>query len=66
MSYVTASDIEMTAIDLNPAHVALNELKLAAAAQLPDYRSFHRFFAEADASENIDTYFISLYKLIGY
>ncbi len=57
LSYLTAADVEITAIDLNPAHIALNNLKLAAAQHLPNYAAFHRFFAEADAAENIRAYF---------
>jgi len=57
LSYITAADVKVTAIDLNPAHIALNKLKLAAAQHLPNYAAFHRFFAEADASENVRAYF---------
>lgn len=57
LSYLTAANVRATAIDLNPAHVALNKLKSAAVKHLPDYRAFHRFFAEADASENVSAYF---------
>lgn len=57
LSYVTAAPIRLTAIDLNPAHIALTRLKLAAARYLPDYSAFHRFFAEADASANVTAYF---------
>ena len=57
LSYMTAADIRVTAIDLNPAHVALNKLKRAAVKHLPDYLAFHRFFAEADARQNVDAYF---------
>lgn len=60
LSYLTAADVKVTAIDLNPAHIALNKLKLTAAQYLPDYAAFHRFFAEADASENIQAYFTYL------
>src|SRR5258706_3022265 len=49
MSYLAAADVRITAIDLNPAHIALNKLKLAAAQHLPDYPALHRFFADADA-----------------
>ena len=55
LSYLTAAPIRITAIDLNPAHVALNKLKLAAIRHL-DYRALHRFFAEADARENVEVY----------
>src|SRR3954466_16309188 len=34
-SYLTADPKRITAIDLNPAHVALNKLKQAAAQHLP-------------------------------
>ena len=34
LSYLTAAPIRITAIDLNPAHVALNKLKLAAIRHL--------------------------------
>lgn len=57
LSYLTAAEITVTAIDLNPAHVALNKLKRAAVKYLPSYQSFHRFFAEADAKQNVDAYF---------
>lgn len=57
LSYVTAADIRVTAIDLNPAHIALNKLKIAAAQHLPDYTSFHRLFADADNADNVRAYF---------
>lgn len=62
LSYLTAAPLKVTAIDLNPAHVALNKLKLAALKHLPDYEAFHRFFAEADARENIRAYYTYLQK----
>lgn len=55
-SYIALADVRITAVDLNPAHVALNKLKNCAAAKLPDYQAFHRFFAEADTPENIVAY----------
>jgi S-adenosylmethionine-diacylglycerol 3-amino-3-carboxypropyl transferase len=55
-SYIAAQDIKMTAVDLNPAHVALNKLKQCAAVRLPDYAAFHRFFAEADSADNVTAY----------
>ena len=57
LSYLSAADVKITAIDLNPAHIALNKLKVAAVQHLPDYRAFHRFFAEADARENVSAYY---------
>jgi S-adenosylmethionine-diacylglycerol 3-amino-3-carboxypropyl transferase len=56
MSYLTAAPVEITAVDLNPAHVALNNLKYTALKRLPNYASFHKFFAEADARENLNAY----------
>ena len=46
LSYLTMAPMRITAIDLNPAHVALNKLKLAAIQHLPDYSAFHRFLAD--------------------
>jgi len=57
LSYLTAAPVRITAIDLNPAHIALTKLKLAAARHLPDYAAFHRFFAEADTNANVTAYF---------
>ncbi len=56
LSYLSAAPIKITAVDLNPAHVALNKLKQAAVRHLPDYRAFHRFFAEADGRDNVKAY----------
>jgi S-adenosylmethionine-diacylglycerol 3-amino-3-carboxypropyl transferase len=56
LSYLTTAPIRITAIDLNPAHVALNKLKLAAIRHLVDHRALHRFFAEANARDNVHAY----------
>lgn len=56
LSYLTADPAQVTAVDLNTAHIALGRLKLAAARHLPDYKSFHRFFGEADSRANIAAY----------
>lgn len=56
LSYLTAGPRSINAVDLNTAHVALNRLKLAAAAHLPDHAHFHRFFAQAGRRENVDAY----------
>jgi S-adenosylmethionine-diacylglycerol 3-amino-3-carboxypropyl transferase len=55
-SYLTANPARITAVDLNPAHIALNNLKQQAALHLPDYAAFHRFFGQADKAENVDAY----------
>ena len=39
--------MDVQAVDLNPAHVALLKLKLTAARHLPHYEAFRAFFAEA-------------------
>lgn len=56
MSYLTANPAEITAVDLNRAHVALGRLKLAAARHLPNYETFYRFFGEADEKANVAAY----------
>ncbi|MGF1621609.1 MAG: DUF3419 family protein [Rhodomicrobiaceae bacterium] len=53
LSYLAASPAQVTAVDINAAHIALNRLKLAAAQHLPDYETFYRFFGEADSKANI-------------
>lgn len=55
-SYLTADPAEIVAVDLNTAHVALGHLKRIAAARLPDYARFRRFFAEADSRDNVEAY----------
>ena len=56
MNYLTASPDTIIAVDLNPAHIALLELKLAAARHLPGHESFFRFFGHADEAENTARY----------
>ncbi|MEX4006312.1 DUF3419 family protein [Neoaquamicrobium sediminum] len=56
LSYLLADPARIEAVDLNPAHVAFNRLKLAALATLPDYETFHRFYGKADDSANIEDY----------
>ncbi len=55
-SYLTANPARITAVDLNPAHIALNNLKKQAALHLPDYAAFHRFFGQANKAENVEAY----------
>jgi S-adenosylmethionine-diacylglycerol 3-amino-3-carboxypropyl transferase len=55
LSYLTADPRAITAVDLNTAHIALNRLKLTAAARLPDHAHFHRFFA-VPARDNVAAY----------
>ena len=52
LNYLTAAPARIFAVDLNPHHVALTKLKLAALAYLPDYESLFRFFGEASDPAN--------------
>jgi S-adenosylmethionine-diacylglycerol 3-amino-3-carboxypropyl transferase len=56
LSYLTANPARITALDLNPVHVALNQLKLTAAMRLPSWNEFYRFFGAASEKANIDAY----------
>ncbi|WP_162653132.1 DUF3419 family protein [Lentilitoribacter sp. Alg239-R112] len=56
MSYLTMSPASITAVDLSPAHIALNKLKLVAAKHSPDYRTFHDFFVRGNLSSNVTNY----------
>lgn len=56
MNYLTEGPKSIHAIDLNPAHVALGRLKLAAVQHLPDYESFFLFFGHANSPKNIENY----------
>lgn len=53
LNYLTAAPARIFAVDLNPHHVALTKLKLAALAHLPDHESFFRFFGEASDPINL-------------
>jgi S-adenosylmethionine-diacylglycerol 3-amino-3-carboxypropyl transferase len=57
LNYLCAGPSAIVAVDLNPAHIALTRLKLAAARHLPDHESFFRFFGAAAHPENRQTYF---------
>lgn len=56
MNYLTADPERVTAVDLNPAHVALLRLKLAAVGALPSHEQFFRFFGHADEAANVALY----------
>lgn len=45
LAYLTRSPASIDAVDLNPAHIALNRMKLAALAHLPSQDDFFRFFS---------------------
>ncbi len=56
LSYLSARPAQVTAVDLNPAHVALVRLKLAAVQNLPSHEGFFRFFGYADEKANVTAY----------
>ena len=56
MSYLTAKPKRITAVDLNPAHIALGRLKIAGARHLATWHEFYRFFGEANSAANVEVY----------
>ena len=56
LAYLTADPARITAVDLNHAHIALNELKLTALRRLPGGDDFKRFFQGADSEANVRLY----------
>lgn len=56
LSYLTADPARVYAVDLNDAHLALLQLKLAGLKSLPTYQEFYRFFGAANTEENDQTY----------
>jgi len=52
LNYLAADPARIIAIDLNPNHLALTRLKLAALRELPTYEDFFRFFGEANDNIN--------------
>jgi len=56
LAYLTEDVAEVLAVDLNPAHIALNKLKLAAFKYLPGHEDLFRFFGAANHPGNPDLY----------
>jgi S-adenosylmethionine-diacylglycerol 3-amino-3-carboxypropyl transferase len=56
LNYLAAAPAEIIALDLNPNHVALTRLKLAALEHLPDHESFFRFFGAANGDANVGAF----------
>ena len=56
LNYLAADPARIVAIDLNPNHVALTRLKLAALRELPSYEDFFRFFGEANDDLNREAF----------
>jgi S-adenosylmethionine-diacylglycerol 3-amino-3-carboxypropyl transferase len=52
LNYLLAEPRAITAVDLNPAHIALTRLKLAAVRHIDDHESFFRLFGAADDRDN--------------
>ena len=56
LAYLTRLPASIDAVDLNPAHVALNRLRLAALAHLPSQECYFRFFSGHGDPENAARY----------
>lgn len=56
LNYLTAKPESVTAVDLNPNHLYLTRLKIAALRYLPDYESFFDFFGRANVKGNVANY----------
>jgi S-adenosylmethionine-diacylglycerol 3-amino-3-carboxypropyl transferase len=52
LSYLTAAPAKITAVDLNRAHVALLQLKIAGVKYFPDWDRLYQFFGAADDKAN--------------
>ena len=56
LNYLAADPARITAVDLNPNHIALTRLKLSALENLPSYEEFFRFFGQANDKANRTAY----------
>ncbi len=56
LNYLAAAPAQIIALDLNPNHVALTKLKLAALEHLPGHESFFRFFGAANGNDNVEAF----------
>ncbi|HEX8398472.1 MAG TPA: DUF3419 family protein [Pyrinomonadaceae bacterium] len=56
LNYLIAQPESVTAVDLNPNHLYLTRLKIAALRHLPDYESFFDFFGRANVKSNVANY----------
>lgn len=56
LNYLAVGPKSITAVDLNPNHLALTRLKIAAVKHAPDYESFFRMFAIGKDSRNVEMY----------
>ncbi|MEJ0027974.1 MAG: DUF3419 family protein [Rhizomicrobium sp.] len=56
LNYIAADPAKIIAVDLNPNHIALTKLKLAALESLPSHDAFFRFFGQANDKANRAAY----------
>jgi len=56
LNYLLARPASVDAVDINPAHVALTRLRLAAVSELPDHVALFSFLGRADATGNAILY----------
>ncbi|MEL6838358.1 MAG: DUF3419 family protein [Pseudomonadota bacterium] len=56
LSYLTASPASITTVDLSPAHVMLNKLKLAIVQQVPNHATLYEMLGQADRPDNVATF----------
>jgi len=56
LSYVASDPEQVVAVDINPNHIFLTRLKLAAIENLPSYDAFLSFFGSASAKRNMTLY----------
>lgn len=56
MAYLAAGPAQVAAVDLNPCHVHLARLKLAAARHLPSHAQFFAMFGRGDDPLNVARY----------
>ncbi len=56
LNYLVDEPGSIEAVDLNPHHIYLTRLKIAALRYLPTYEAFFQFFGCADSNANLDNY----------
>ncbi|MEJ6394260.1 DUF3419 family protein [Gymnodinialimonas sp. 2305UL16-5] len=56
LSYLTANPASITAVDLSPAHVMLNKLKLATMCHAPGHATMFAMLGRGDQADNVDAF----------
>ncbi|SDA80386.1 DUF3419 family protein [Sinorhizobium sp. NFACC03] len=56
LTYLSAGPREIDVVDLNPHHIALNRLKLAAFRHLPSHKDVTRFLATQGTAANVQAF----------